>query len=181
MASSKRAAHRYALAILDLATELRYVDRVAEDFTLLNEAMQSSRELKNFFRSPIINRQKKKTIVTELFQSKVSKPTMNFLSLITTKGREELLADIVDEFVKLNEERRNILRIGVESAMELSSTQQTQLTKFLETRTKKTIRMQAHIDAALKGGFIVRIGDTVWDASIRRQLERMQKSLAGEN
>jgi F-type H+-transporting ATPase subunit delta len=106
---------------------------------------------------------------------------MNFLSLITTKGREELLADIVDEFVKLNEERRNILRIGVESAMELSSTQQTQLTKFLETRTKKTIRMQAHIDAALKGGFIVRIGDTVWDASIRRQLERMQKSLAGEN
>ncbi|MBM4167069.1 MAG: ATP synthase F1 subunit delta [Ignavibacteria bacterium] len=181
MASSKRAAHRYALAVLDLATELQYVDSVADDFAMLNDAMQSSRELKNFFRSPIINRQKKKMIVNELFLKKVSKPTMNFLSLIAAKGREELLPEIVEEFIKLNNVRHNLLNITVDSAVELTSSQKEQLIHHWERITKKSVRLQAIVDRALQGGFVVRVGDTVWDASVKRQLEMMWEKFTGEH
>ena len=178
---ASRAAYRYALSVLELAEETRQVEIVAEDFSTLDEALKSSRELLMFLKSPIVKREKKKTVVKELFQSKVRPLTMNFLSLITAKGREEMLPDIIEKFVKLNEERQGILKVGVDVATPLTSEQQQHLTKHLENITKKKVRIQFNTKPEVKAGFVVRLGDTVWDASVKRQLEMMWEKFVSNN
>ncbi|MBS4027112.1 MAG: ATP synthase F1 subunit delta [Ignavibacteriales bacterium] len=178
---SSRAAHRYALSVLQLAGELKQIDIVAEDFSMLYQTLKSSRDLLLFLKSPIIKREKKKAVVKELFQSNVRPLTMNFLSLITAKGRDELLPEIIEQFVKLNEERQGILKVGVDVATPLTQNQVEQLTKHLENITKKKVQIQFKTNPTVKGGFVVRVGDTVWDASVKRQLELLWEKFVGEN
>ena len=172
-----RVAQRYALALIDLAEESNQLDLVMKDLELIIEAYKSSRDLQLFLESPIIREEKKKQILREIFRGRISATTMKFLELLAEKNREGIVPDVVRQFRHLRNGRLGIVEAVVTSAVELTKTQRQDLERQLERYTGKKVDAEYLIDPAVKGGFVVRIGDTVLDASVRRQLELLREKL----
>jgi F-type H+-transporting ATPase subunit delta len=172
-----RVARRYATALMSLAEELKVVDRLAKDMEMVGLTLQGSRELRLFLASPVVSRIRKKKIIKELFGAAVAAPTLAFINLLIDKQREAQLEEIVGQFAALRDERQGIIGATVSSAVDLTAAQQQEITKRLEHYTRKNIRLRLIRDAGIRGGIVVRIGDTVLDASVRRQLERLRECL----
>jgi F-type H+-transporting ATPase subunit delta len=170
-----RVARRYAMALMSAATELQTIDAVAADLDLVDHAIAASRELRLLVASPVVSVAKKKAIVRELFERRISTTTMQFLLLMITKRREPVIEDMIAEFRALRDERSGIVNVHVTSAVELSSPQQKNLTEQLERVTGKKVRLRLQRDESIKAGLLVRIGDTVMDSSVKRQLEILRE------
>ncbi len=173
--ADSRAAYRYALAMIGLAEELKQFDKVSQDFEFLSGLIQQSREFVLFMKSPVINKEKKKAVVSEVVQGRVSEPTNRFLRLLISKGRETIIPEIIKQFSKLRDERLGVLKASVRAAQPLSPEQEKRLLEQLNNVTKKQARLQFKKDEQLIGGFVVQYEDTVWDGSVSRQLEILRQ------
>ena len=176
--SAYRVARRYAEAALELAEEQNQGERLAADLEVVWKVMKESREFVALLKSPVISKDKKRALLAEIFRSKLSVFTFNFLNLIVDKGREDVLDDIIKEYYKLRDDRLGIVTLEVRAATELTKDQQQTIVKRFEGITRKTIRVAFSIDKQLKGGFVARVGDTVYDGSVRRQLELLRERFA---
>ncbi len=172
-----RASRRYAGALLELAAELKKVDQVSADMRLIRGAISASRDLELFFASPVIDRSKKKGVITALFEAKVDKLTMGFLLLLVEKGRESLLAGIVVEYADLLDEMMGIVNAELKAPFEFDEKHIARARGKLEEITSKKVRVSFSLDKSLVGGFLAQIGDTVYDGSVRRQLELLKRRL----
>ncbi|MFH0992162.1 MAG: ATP synthase F1 subunit delta [bacterium] len=173
--SDMRVARRYALALMGMAEEQRTLDRLAGDLQVLDQTIRSSREFSMILKSPVISKEKKRIVFAELFKKHLDAVSMDFLNLLAEKGREDVLPRIIQEFFRLNDERLGIVTLELKAATELSADQQRSVQQRFEQMTKKKIRISFTLDKALKGGFIARVGDTVYNGSVQRQLELMHK------
>lgn len=173
-----RVARRYAEAAYGLAEEQKVVDAVACDFELIRGTIAGSREFVAFLHSPVVSKEKKRAVLAELFQQRISGFTLSFLNLLVEKGREDVLGDVVGEFFKLRDERMGIVVLDVRAAAEMTHEQQQAIIKRFASLTGKTVRAAFSIDRGLKGGFVARIGDTVYNGSIVRQLELLREQFA---
>ncbi len=173
-----RVARRYAEAALELAEEQKQGDRLASDLEVVAGAVKASREFAAFLKSPVIPREKKRGVLMELFRKKLSPFSFSVLNLVLDKGREDVLEDIIAEFFRLRDERLGIVTLEIRAAAELSAAQQKAIVKRFETLTKKKVRVAYSVDEQLKGGFVARVGDTVYDGSVRRQLELLRERFA---
>lgn len=169
--AESRAAYRYALAILQTAEEHNAVERVSRDFGLIEELIKNSHEFLLFLRSPVVNTQKKKSILTNVFKNRLSEITFKFILLLATKNRETIVPEIIQQFYRLRDERQGIENVSVRSAVTLTKEQGKKLVIRLEQVTKKKVRIHEVVQKRLKGGLAVQIGDTVWDGSVAHQLE----------
>jgi F-type H+-transporting ATPase subunit delta len=176
--SAYRVARRYAEAALELAEEQNQGERLAADLEVVWKVMKESREFIGLLKSPVISKDKKRALLAEIFRSKLSVFTFNFLNLIVDKGREDVLDDIIKEYYKLRDDRLGIVTLEVRAATELTKDQQQTIVKRFEGITRKKIRVAFSIDKQLKGGFVARVGDTVYDGSVRRQLELLRERFA---
>jgi len=176
--SAYRVARRYAEAALELAEEQNQGERLAADLEVVWKVMKESREFIALLKSPVISKDKKRALLAEIFRSKLSVFTFNFLNLIVDKGREDVLDDIIKEYYKLRDDRLGIVTLEVRAATELTKDQQQTIVKRFEGITRKKIRVAFSIDKQLKGGFVARVGDTVYDGSVRRQLELLRERFA---
>ena len=173
--------NRYAAALLNISLEAGVLDKTAEDVELADRAFRDSRDLILFFKSPVIKKDKKLKIVRELFQSKTSPLFSNFLDIVIKKGRESYIPDIIREFRSLKDKHFGIMNVGVTAFSELTKEQSESIRKKLESVTGKKITLSVKTDKTLKGGFIIKLDDTIFDASIKRQLEILhQKFLFGQ-
>ncbi len=166
-----RAAYRYALAILGVAEESKQLDAVSTDFDFMDGVIQSSREFQLFLKSPVITTEKKKVVLGEIFKDKVSQITNLFIQLCATKGREDILPEIIQQFKKLRDSRLGLLKAEVRIATQMSNEQQQLLIEQLNKRTGKSVRLDIKQDPSILGGFTVQYEDTVLDGSVRHQLE----------
>ena len=176
--SAYRVARRYAEAALDLAEDQKKGQRIADDLEVVWKAVRESREFLAFLKSPVITKEKKRAVLTAVFKSRISTFSFSFLNLILDKGREDLLGDILHEFFRLRDERLGIVNLDVRAATELSKGQQQTIVKRFEEITQKKIRVAFSIDKELKGGFVARVGDTVYDGSVQRQLQLIRERFA---
>ena len=175
--SEIRAGSRYATAILGVAMETNSLDAVYRDFQSLEKILAGSPEFRVFLKSPVVNTEKKKKVLGEIFKGTVSELTLKFILFLSSKGREGLLPEIVRQFYRLRDDRLGILDVKARTAVPMTKAQEEELIGKLEKATKKKIRLNTLIDAALKGGFTVQHEDTVWDASVRRQLDVLKDRL----
>lgn len=173
--SEYRAASRYAAAMLGVAEESTKLDEVSKDCTYIETLLKNVREFRMFLKSPVVNSEKKKKTLKEIFTGRVTDLMMKFIFLLASKGREGLLPEIIQQFYRLRDARLGILNVTARTAVPLTSHQEKTLVGRLEKVTKKRIRLASIIDPALKGGFIVQHEDTVWDASVRHQLELLRE------
>jgi F-type H+-transporting ATPase subunit delta len=175
--ASTRIARRYAAALMEVAEEARAVDRVAADLELIGATVRGARDLRLLLGSPVVSGARKKGVLDALFAARIARPTSLFLALLVQKQRERYLPDIVEQFAALRDERQGVVTAEVAAAVELSAAQQQELGRRLEQATKKRVRLRLRRDADIGGGVVVRIGDTVFDASVRHQLKVLRERL----
>jgi F-type H+-transporting ATPase subunit delta len=176
--TTSRAARRYAQALMDLAEDKKMIDRIVADSELIASTAKGSREFNAFLKSPVIKTEKKKETLSAVFKASVSAEMMDFLNLLCDKNREDVLLQMLEQFFSLRDEKQGIVSVDVKAATELSSEQHKVIERRFEQMTKKKVRIQFSIDKQLKGGFVARVGDTVFDGSIVRQLEVLRKRFA---
>ena len=172
---NRRVAHRYALALIGLADELKILDPVAEDMRSVEETLRGSRELRVLLSSPVVSHDRKLKILTEIFGKQLREQSLAFIALLVRKGRAEYLFSTAEEFLDMMDARRGIVHARIKSASMLSEEQQMQVQANLERMTGKRIRPIFTIDPALRGGFVARIGDELVDASLSHQLELLRE------
>jgi len=175
--TNQRVANRYASALMELTGEQKKPDAVAGDLQIVMNAIDSSRELRNVLASPIINKDKKKAILRDVFKKKVGEMILLYLDAMVNKGRENMLYEILKQYFILRDGELGIVRVDVKTSVDFSSKQEKDLQKQLETMTKKKVVITYSVDKSVKGGFIARVGDTVLDGSVKRQLEVLKKKL----
>ncbi|MBN1928701.1 MAG: F0F1 ATP synthase subunit delta [Chlorobiaceae bacterium] len=178
--SSAIASRRYALALLDVAVEANFLDKVTEDLQKIQEVLSGSRELVLALRSPLINVDLKSRILEEIFSKEIGEKTMLFIKLLAHKKRANLLPGVITEFNALLDERNGVINADVKSAVKLSDEQAKELVNGLSQRTGKKIRAKMLLDENLIGGVTVKIGDTILDGSIQHQLQLLRNSLVAE-
>ena len=166
---------RYANSLLSSATEKGNLDKVAKDMELVYSVIKSSGELSRTLSSPVVKAQVKSSILEEIFKKKISKETMDFLKFIVEKNRENLLESIVNKFLELRDQKLGLVNVNVKSAVELGEDQKKKLKEKFEKLLNKKVRLNFTIDPDVVGGFVAKVGDTVYDASLKNQLEVLKK------
>ena len=174
---NQRAARRYAVALMAVAEETKSVEAVAADLASLGATLHGSRELRVLLASPVVRGGRKTAVLEELFGKRFGPVTMRFLALMALKGREGILPEVAEEFAALRDRKAGVVTADVTSAVALDREQAAALRTRLEGSTGTTVRLRLHTDPSLRGGLVVQLGDTVLDASIRRQLERLHDRL----
>ena len=169
---------RYAQALTEEAQKAGSLDAVDADVALLTGTLDGSRELRLALTSPVVSTAKKGAVLDALFEGKVSDLSLRFLRLLVDKQRDGQIPAILDAYRALRDERTGTIEATVRTAKPLSAAERDRLQSALEARSASTVRMRVEIDPTLIGGLVVRLGDTVYDRSVRHQLETLRDQLA---
>ncbi len=168
---------RYAAALFSLAQKQNRLEEARRELsTVANTVAQSSR-LRVILHEPFLGEAKKKDALLTVFGATISKSTMAFLNLMVDKRRLDVLPETEAEFTKMVRAHLNVEEATATSAIPLSPDETQKLTQSLQVRTGKTIELTTTVDPSVLGGVLVRIGDTVWDGTVKGNLERLRERL----
>lgn len=173
--SIARIAHRFAKAILDAVPEGTDSAVFLRDISDVQTSIRQSRELLMFFQSPVISQASKDAAVEALFSDRIGAYLLSVLKFLVEKEREAYVVEILDTVLELYREREGILTTNINSAVELSADQQATLSAALERMSGKRVEAEFGVDAGMIGGLTVRLGDTIYDGSVRHQLKRLRE------
>lgn len=168
---------RYALALYEEAAAQGGAVRVDDDVRTLGDLLDGSRELRAILVSPVVPRHKKGAVLGRLLEGRVSELVLRFVRLLLAKEREDQLPAIVRAYNELRDQRENVLVAEVRTPRPLAPDEAESLRRALETQTGRTVRMRLAIEPALLGGLVVRLGDRVYDRSLRHQLGVLRDQL----
>lgn len=170
-----RVARRYARALITLAEEQNKLETVVGDLNRISTLIGSSRELVLFLKNPSFGKDKKRKVLDVLLSKMVDELTHKFILLLVQKGRENIIREIIHHFKLMVDEQMGIVRADVRSVIALDPKQEKSLKRQLEGYTGKKVEVTFSLDRSLQGGFLARLEDTVFDASVRRQFELLEK------
>ena len=174
------AANRYARALLDVLYPQKAdsgLDQLQRFASLLDEQPDARRLLEN----PTLSGDRRSKLLKEIGRALgFDKPVGNFVGILADKNRLELLDEIIGAYRKLLDDRMGIVRAVVTAARPLDAAQQKELATRLTERTGKQIRMEIAVDASLIGGVVARVGSTIYDGSVRTQLQTFKSRLIEE-
>lgn len=178
---SSNIAKRYARAFFEIAgTEKRYEDFYKE-LGRFSAILQENESLGDFLANPIFAQPDKKAVVESILERiSVSPLTANFLKLLVDKRRIGILSDIEGCYRDLMDNALKKVRVTVMTALPLTGELSNRLQKGLEGLTGREVEMTVLEDASLLGGIVVRVGDTLYDGSIRTQLNNIRNLLGEE-
>lgn len=175
-----RVAGRYAKSLMDLAIEQGKLQTVVGDVEQLATAVKN-RDLNLMLKSPIIHADKKETIMKILFAETFDSITMSFINICIAKGREELLPDIVSEFLAEYKKMQGITEVKLTTAVPLSKNALEAIREKLlaSSTTAKDLEIETTVDPKLIGGYVVEFGDKLYDASVANKLAILKKDFTG--
>lgn len=174
-------ARRYAAALADVALEENNADVVEDGLASFTNAFFESADLRNFLESPGITPDSKRRAIEEIAKRMGLSPALrNFIYVIVDHRRTEMLREIETAFREELNARLGIADAEVISARALTDSEKREVTTALERRTGKKIEANFREDRTLLGGAVVRVGSTIYDGSVREQLERMRQQLETE-
>ena len=168
---------RYAGSLFQLAIDENKLDIVAADIDLIYGALKTHKELRSVIISPIFKSDVKLSILDKIFAGKVSLETGNFIKVVVGKGREALLENICVQFIIMKNEHLGIADAEIKTAFVLTDAQLNDIKSKLSAILNKKINVSVKIDKEIIGGFVARVDDTVYDASVKHQLDVMCKEL----
>jgi F-type H+-transporting ATPase subunit delta len=172
---------RYARALADVAIERGEESAVRNDLATYGEIFRKVPALLESLDSPAVRREAKEEVLAELLNRyPVHETTKNFLRVLLSRHRIRYFAEIRDLFVRISEERRGVLAATVTSAAPLGAAELSELQAGLARITGRQVTLSLQSDPELLAGVVVQIGSTVYDGSIRTQLEELARRLTGE-
>ena len=178
MAADSRIAERYAKSIISLAQEKGSLEALKEDMELIKNTCDESRELRLALKNPIIKSDRKYKIFTSLFSDKVQQMTSRFSEIICSKGRGNLLYEIVSEVLLQYNTLKGILGATVTTAFALTDDLRGEFRRVLKEVTGKEVVLAEQINESLIGGYILTVGDKQVDASIESRLKELKVAFA---
>ncbi len=174
-------AQRYAAALADVALEHKDADKIRQDLADFLEAFADSADLRNLLSNPSVSADAKKSVSGKIAEKMGTHTEVrNFISLLVDHGRTGIAGEIQQAFESEMSRRAGIVDAVIVSARELSAPEKSQLTQALERVTGKKVQAQYQLNSQLIGGTTVRIGSTIYDASVRDQLNRLRAELESQ-
>ncbi len=169
-------ARRYASALAD--TVGKDATTVQSELKTFETMISENSELTTVFSNPAINQVNKTKVLDAIIsKSKPTQTTANFLRILLENGRIINLAEINKTFVKVLSERSGEVSANVTSARELSAKEQKDLQANIEKMSGKKVSLSYNIDKEIIGGIVTRIGSTVYDSSVKTQLQNLKHQL----
>jgi F-type H+-transporting ATPase subunit delta len=177
----KSASLQYANALADIALAQGAAEPTARQLDDFGTSYSPSAELRTFLASPAVAIEAKHAVIEKIIaRLGASRILRNFLFIIADSHRTQLLPEIIATFQQVLRQRQGIAEAEISSAVELSAAQKTEFAKTLARLTGKKIETKYSLDPALIGGAVVRIGDTIYDGSLRNRLNELRARLAAE-
>ena len=167
----------YARSLFEVAKEQDKLDKVRDEIGEFADALNGSRELQMFLFSPYFSTQEKSDGLDRAV-SGADETVTNFLELLVEKHRMPVIFRIRAELDQLWEEENKRLPVQVTSAVELSEETVKQIGDKIAQQTDRKVDLSSRVDPDILGGIIVRVGNSVLDASIRNRLENFRKQVA---
>src|SRR5277367_295070 len=167
----------YARSLFEVASEQAKLDLLREQLAQFADALDGRRELATFFFSPYFSTQEKHEALQRALTD--ADPTLvNFLGVLIDNHRMPVIFCIRREYDRLWEEEHRQLPVEVTSAIALDEQTLRHLSDQIGQRTGNEVKLTAHVDPEILGGLILRVGNSILDASIRNRLEQLRKQVA---
>jgi len=169
-----RAAIRYAKATLALAVEQGAEDAVMLNMKELSKGIQETAEIKQLLESPLVKSERKLNFLND-YISTAHEVSKGVLRTLHENGRIELLEEVALQYLILHKKQKNEETAYVTTAIPMNEQMRIQVLNKIKEFTDKEIHLENQVNPELIGGFVLRIGDIQYDASIARKLDRMKR------
>lgn len=174
-------AEHYADALAEVAVSQKNPEVVRREFADFLSLLGESQQLEILLGSPAVSRANKHAVAQALVERmKAGRTLRNFLFVVIDQRRMKLLPDIYEAFEKQLDQREGVARASVVTARQLSEGEKTQLREALERLSGRRVEAHYSLDPALIAGAVVRVGSTIYDGSVRTQLERLRMRLESQ-
>jgi F-type H+-transporting ATPase subunit delta len=171
-----RLASRYAKSILDLSIERGELEEVYADMQWLQSVCKTNKDFVNLLRSPVIKNETKKKIVEAITKGRVSEITAGFNRLLITKNRERVLPEITTAFITAYKVHKKIQTVHLTTAVAISDSMRNAiLSQIKKSDGFDKVELQETVDDTIIGGFVLKVGDKLVDASIAYDLKAIAK------
>lgn len=176
---SSKAGARYAKSLLDLSKEQNAVEEVKNDMVFFEKVVDDHSELEAILKNPIVPSDKKQGILDGIFAGKVHTITQSFFKLVVNKGRSAILFDTAKQFVQQYNTINGIVTAEVTSASPLTDANRAEVVSLVKKELNASqVLIKEKVNADLIGGFILKVGDKQFDASIASGLTKLKKEFA---
>jgi F-type H+-transporting ATPase subunit delta len=176
---SSKAGARYAKSLIDLSTEQNALEEIKNDMVFFEGVVDNNSELEAILKNPIVPLDKKAGILSDLFGSKVHQITNSFLKLVVNKGRSAILFDTAKQFIAQYNAIKGIVTAEVTSAIALTDVSKAEVVALVKKEIgANEVIVKEKVDEKLIGGFILKVGDKQFDASIASGLNKLKKEFA---
>ncbi|QNK62480.1 ATP synthase F1 subunit delta [Pedobacter sp. PAMC26386] len=177
--SENKAASRYAKSLIDLSTEQNALEEMRNDMVLIEQVIDQNSELEAILQNPVIPLDKKYSILDGIFGKSVHAITRSYLKLLVSKGRAAILFDTTRAFVRQYNAIKGIVTAEVISAIALTDANKAEIISVVKKEIgANQVIITEKISDKLIGGFILKVGDKQFDASIAGSLNKLKKELA---
>ena len=171
------AASRYARALLDVLYPAK-ADLGRAQLLEFTSVLARQADARFLLENPTVPVERRKALVNKIGDSLgLDTPIRNFLGLLIERNRLDLLNEISATYEKFLDEKQGVIRARVTSALELDSRQRDEVAARLQAVTGKKVRMEVFVDPTLIGGLVAQVGSTIYDGSIRQQLQAFRNNL----
>jgi F-type H+-transporting ATPase subunit delta len=171
---------RYARAFFEIAEKDKNLEKYYTELNKFSSIIAQNKALEDFLFNPIFEQENKKKVLEKIISKfQFSGMTVNFLKLLVDKKRLDSLADIVACYRQLMDEALKKVRINLKTAFPLSRKLQDYINSNMEKITGRKVEITMETDPGLLGGIVIGVGDTLYDGSVKNQLNNM-RNLLGE-
>ncbi|WP_339622710.1 ATP synthase F1 subunit delta [uncultured Winogradskyella sp.] len=172
--SGSRAAIRYAKAVLSLATDQKSAEAVSNDMKAISNAIAQSEDLRQMLQSPVVRFSDKKAVLTQVF-NEANVATTNLIDTLISNKRLALLNDVAASYTQLYDQMRGTQVATVTTAVPLTDDLKEKVLAKVKELTGKDAEVKSIIDESILGGFVLRVGDIQYNASISNKLNKLKR------
>jgi F-type H+-transporting ATPase subunit delta len=176
--SRARITHRYAKSLMDLAIERNELDQAFEGMQVVLDACKENRELRVVLQSPLVSADQKSKILADIFKD-IAPMVLQFIEVVVRKKREPLLQQIANDLITMYKVHNNIRSYSVTTASPLNDELRTKVRKIIDEQGRGgTVELEEKLDPKIIGGFVIRLGDQLYDASLRSRFNDLRSEFS---
>ncbi|HOV91768.1 MAG TPA: ATP synthase F1 subunit delta [Candidatus Kapabacteria bacterium] len=176
--TEKRIAQRYAKALFLIAQDEQKMEILHNNILYIQNVLQISRDLTLLLKNPIISPNKKIRILEDIFGSNVDDIIIKFLIFVVKKNRENLVSNILAEFIDMYNEANNLVEVEIVSAHPLNDQSKEKIIESVSKLINKNVIPRYKINPKIIGGIQLKFADYLYDASVKKQLETLNNILS---
>jgi F-type H+-transporting ATPase subunit delta len=173
--STDARAHGYATALFQIARAEGALEQVEEELFRFARVLENENRLREALTDPNLPPEHRVNMIGELLGNKVSPHTVNLIGFVVQSGRARDLTAIIDDLVELAAVERRQAVAEVRSAVPLDGDQRERLRSALKDATGMDVDLRVIVDPSIVGGLVAKVGDTIFDASVRRRMQEFRE------